>query len=328
VFKTSGGLQIVYLSGRHDEDRFSQDLSSQETMSPYITGSDVESLKEMAAKSKEDFRGVDVLLTTEWPKGVATHTATPPDWLDADNTGSVAVARLAVAVRPRYHVVAGLKHFYERTPYRNHQVLRGQQLHVTRFIALANVGNPDKKNRYLYAFNITPLTEMDTQELVQQPPAITNCPYHHLLGTKKGERDVEDGGGQQFFFDQKSLDVAGRKRRQQQEGRGGKRNRGDRGAPDSNRPALFSTPPSSHSPHTSHTPPAPRGPCWFCLGSPQVEKHLVITVGDHSYLALPKGGLVPEHVLILPIGHHGASTSTPQLLLQGRALGKWKLAHL
>jgi len=30
---------------------------------------------------------------------------------------------------------------------RNHTVLRGAQRHVTRFIALANVGNPDKKNR-------------------------------------------------------------------------------------------------------------------------------------------------------------------------------------
>ena len=88
------------------------------SQSPYMTSSDVESLKEMAAKSKEEFRGVDILLTTEWPRGVATHTATPPDWLDADNAGSVEVAQLAVAVRPRYHIVAGLKHFYERTPYR------------------------------------------------------------------------------------------------------------------------------------------------------------------------------------------------------------------
>ena len=32
-----------------------------------------------------------------------------------------------------------------------------------------------------------------------------------------------------------------------------------------------------------------------------------------SYVALPKGGLVPEHVLILPIGHHSASTDTPQV---------------
>lgn len=37
----------------------------------------------------------------------------------------------------------------------------------------------------------------------------------------------------------------------------------------------------SQSPHTSHTPPKPQGPCWFCLGSPEVEKHLVVTIGDH-----------------------------------------------
>lgn len=24
-----------------------------------------------------------------------------------------------------------------------------------------------------------------------------------------------------------------------------------------------------------------QGPCWFCLSSPEVEKHLVISVGEH-----------------------------------------------
>lgn len=83
----------------------------------YMTASDVESVKEMV-KSKEDFRGVDVLLTSEWARGVATHIAMPPDWLDTGGTGSEAVARLAISLRPRYHFVAGLNHFYERTPYR------------------------------------------------------------------------------------------------------------------------------------------------------------------------------------------------------------------
>ena len=95
--------------------------------------------------------------------------------------------------------------------------------------------------------------------------------------------------------------------------------------------------------------PAPQGPCWFCLGSAKVEKHLVVTIGEHvsqgnynsyvhvtslptpsshthniihphttqqSYMALPKGGLVAEHVLILPIGHYAASTDTPQVSKQ------------
>ncbi len=47
---------------------------------------------------------------------------------------------------------------------------------------------------------------------------------------------------------------------------------------------------------------APAGPCWFCLSSPQVEKHLIVSVGEHVYLALPKGGLTSQHVMILPIG--------------------------
>lgn len=29
--------------------------------------------------------------------------------------------------------------------------------------------------------------------------------------------------------------------------------------------------------------------CWFCLASPSVEKHLIIAVGNTTYLALAKG---------------------------------------
>ena len=37
---------------------------------------------------------------------------------------------------------------------------------------------------------------------------------------------------------------------------------------------------------------------WFCCSV-------------QTYLALPKGGMVPEHVLALPIGHYAASTDAP-----------------
>ena len=70
--------------------------------------------------SREGFRGVDLLLTAEWPRGVATHVAPPPDWLNEEGgaRGCEVVARLAALVRPRYHFVGGLRQFYERTPYR------------------------------------------------------------------------------------------------------------------------------------------------------------------------------------------------------------------
>ncbi|KAJ1440810.1 CwfJ C-terminus 1-domain-containing protein-like protein [Ochromonadaceae sp. CCMP2298] len=41
--------------------------------------------------------------------------------------------------------------------------------------------------------------------------------------------------------------------------------------------------------------------CWFCLASPQVKVHLIVSVGRFSYLALPRGGVSAQHVLIAPI---------------------------
>ena len=48
---------------------------------------------------------------------------------------------------------------------------------------------------------------------------------NHTHTCQDGEGEGDGGGGEQFFFDQKSLDIAERKRRQQ-ESHGGKRNRG------------------------------------------------------------------------------------------------------
>lgn len=86
------------------------------TQSPYITADDVTGI-ESIIESKDNFRGVDILLTSDWPSGVATHTQ-PPEQLDMTCTGSEAVARLAVTVRPRYHFAGSMHRFYERTPYR------------------------------------------------------------------------------------------------------------------------------------------------------------------------------------------------------------------
>ena len=47
------------------------------------------------------------------------------------------------------------------------------------------------------------------------------------------------------------------------------------------------------------------------LSGAEVEKHLIVSIGDHSYLALPKGGLTPDHVLVLPIAHHPSLLELP-----------------
>lgn len=43
-----------------------------------------------------------------------------------------------------------------------------------------------------------------------------------------------------------------------------------------------------------------------------MEKHLVVSIGDHAYLALPKGGLTEDHVLILPITHLASLLELPE----------------
>ncbi|XP_023402587.1 CWF19-like protein 1 isoform X4 [Loxodonta africana] len=201
--------------------------------------------------------------------------------IDTKKCGSALVSSLATALKPRYHFVALEKTYYERLPYRNHIVLQENAQHATRFIALANVGNLDKK-KYLYAFSIIPMKLMDAAELVKQPPDVTENPYRRSgkdAAMGKQTPAPEEESACQFFFDLN--EKQGRKR--SSTGRESK---------------------SSPHPKQPRKPPQPPGPCWFCLASPEVEKHLVVNVGTHCYLALAKGGLSDDHVLILPIGHY------------------------
>ncbi|CAK9252595.1 unnamed protein product [Sphagnum jensenii] len=41
--------------------------------------------------------------------------------------------------------------------------------------------------------------------------------------------------------------------------------------------------------------------CWFCLASPTLKAHLLLSVGQHAYLALPRGAVCTGHVLVVPI---------------------------
>ncbi|XP_078697782.1 CWF19-like protein 1 [Branchiostoma floridae x Branchiostoma belcheri] len=266
VFTGASGLQIVYLSGVEGEAEEGCCFSK----------TDVTALCESLIN--KNFKGVDILLTSPWPRGV-TNFGNSVEGGSAPQ-GLVTVAELAKILRPRYHF-SGLEGvFYERLPYRNHRVLAESDKHVTRFLALAKVGNPEKK-KYLYAFNLTPLTNMDQSELVKQPHDVTECPYKSETGRQDQSPEGEEDTGLQYRYDLSGgAHAQGRKRGHQG---------GDRGPGGEKK---------------SRPPPKPTGPCWFCLASPEVEKHLVVSVGDHTYLALAKGGLVPDHVLILPIGHY------------------------
>ena len=46
--------------------------------------------------------------------------------------------------------------------------------------------------------------------------------------------------------------------------------------------------------------------CWFCLASATIKTHLIISIGEHVYVAMPRGALTSEHVLIIPIECHSS----------------------
>ncbi|XP_061524293.1 CWF19-like protein 1 isoform X2 [Phycodurus eques] len=256
---------------------------------------------------------------TSWAQEVRKRPRNSPvrmaaNWLTTSHTwevntkccGSGAVAKLADKLKPRYHFAALEGAHYERLPYRNHVVLQENAQHVTRFIALATVNNPAKK-KYLYAFNIIPMKTMEPSELVKQPQDVTENPYRRLA---KDEETLKSGSGAgveeeepspQFFFDLGGGD-----------GHGG--GRGRKRPPDGDRSAR----------KRPRERPLPPGECWFCLASPQVEKHLVVSIGTHCYLALAKGGLNAGHVLILPIGHYRSTVELASEVL--REMDEYKAA--
>jgi len=238
----------------------------------------------MTVTSESKFKGVDILLTSQWPLSPDRYGISLPTSSSASTVnGSSLISQLALYLKPRYHFAARENISYERQPYRNHQILQGDARHVTRFIALAHVGNTQKL-KFLYACNVLPMKSMDVSELIKQPADVTECPYRFDRSLFKSI--AKDEKAQQFFYDDKSVDRStGRKRMSN--------DRYQQGEP---RPKKSME---------------PVGPCWFCLASPEVEKHLVVSVGSHCYLALAKGGLTPDHILITPIEHIQSATAAP-----------------
>lgn len=166
LFTSTSGLTIAYLSGRDggEKDDFS-----------HFSKSDAENFAKKISSTPK-FSGVDVLLTSVWPKGVSLYGT---ELKQQPASASDQIAMLASMLKPRYHFSALDGISYERNPYRNHKLLSGQSSHSSRFVALANVGNKEK-SKYLYAFNIVPMKHIDRAELHKQPVDTTECPYTNM----------------------------------------------------------------------------------------------------------------------------------------------------
>ncbi|KAG1653851.1 hypothetical protein FOA52_009081 [Chlamydomonas sp. UWO 241] len=138
---------------------------------------------------------VDILLTCEWPKGVAggleaagASAAAPP--AVTHRTGVTAVAEVAVKARPRYHIAAGQDAYFARLPYANRDLGVGPRM--TRFVGLAPLAGAAKS---LHALALAPASELDPDALSVRPEACTPSPLEAALIAAK-KRPGEDAVGE------------------------------------------------------------------------------------------------------------------------------------
>lgn len=263
IYNDSKGLKIAYISG----------MGGSEKEEPWTYNKkDVADLCDAALRGNASFRGVDILLSSQWPAGIIESNKVNL----TVNIQSNYPSYLCMKLKPRY-IVSGLEGvYYERAPFRCPSLGDNDPTveTVTRFIGLARVGNPNK-DKWLYALNVTPLDKMKISELLQKTTDETYCPFNfyeledEIFKTNKRK----SGGPRQYFYDMNAPTDDDKKKHKMKKQR-----------------IEFD-----------------QSKCWFCLASPSVEKHLVITVGNSCYLTLAKGAMVDEHFLICPMEHYQSS---------------------
>lgn len=296
LYSADSGLKIAYISGieKRDNKNLPKDI--------ILTENDVVSVRNACLKGQPSFRGVDILMSSQWPSDVTRYDPNEPK---LNYKESKLIAWLAAQIKPRYHC-SGLEGIhYERPPYRYTNYLfiptfpennillifvfrnngtSGDSLEISsRFVALGRVGNTEK-NKWIYALNVTPVDRTRLMDLATKTTDETQSPYPPwtLNSSPSGVDTRADTRGVQFFYDMESNE---NKKRQFNANRSAKR------------PKKMEF---------------DQAKCWFCLSSPDVSKHLVISVGNEAYIALAKGGLVEDHFLILPISHYQSLSTVPE----------------
>ncbi|GMY36305.1 zinc finger CCCH domain-containing protein 64 [Fagus crenata] len=323
---TLHGLSVAYLSGRHQ--------SNGQQFGTY-TQDDVDALRAIAEEPGiVDFGVTNRASTSDLPHGFS-------DLPGSDST----ISELVAEIKPRYHIAGTKGIFYAREPYSNVDAV-----HVTRFLGLASVGNKEKQ-KFIHAISPTPASTMSAVEISVKTSNTTLSPYtyadqtvHDNEATKRPGDSVSDsqywrydvsqkrqkygaGDGDKLCFKFVSSGACPRGEKcnfqhdsnaREQSLRGVcfdflNKGRCERG-PDCNfKHSLQDEGESySHRKRGSENASTNRSKeCWFCLSSPNIESHLIISIGEHYYCALAKGPLVQDHVLIIPVEHSPNTVSLP-----------------
>lgn len=279
VFTLASGFTVAYLSGTEAKEGSKSSWQFDKKDVVAVRNSCLKNFTNM-----DDYRGIDFLLTSQWPAGIT----------EGEENTSKLVSFLSLGVKPRYHFCGINNKHFEKPPFRLPAQYARSVESASRFIALAKQNNTTK-SKFLYALNVAPLATMRLTDIMQKSTDEVECPYVSIdFSDITGEKNES----QQFFW---SNDEGGDGKKRSQ---------------------------NSENQRKKFKPMMDQDKCWFCLSSGDVEKHLIISIGENFYIALAKGPVNNFHALILPINHVQSSANLSEehfqeLELFKRALKKF-----
>lgn len=110
LYTVSSGIKIAYVSGVEGKD------GAAAGQGHLFDEADVRSVRASCLSSKTsagEYRGIDILVTSQWPEGVGNSNGTTQK-----QSGSKLISWLAQEIRPRYHFCGLADVYFERVPYR------------------------------------------------------------------------------------------------------------------------------------------------------------------------------------------------------------------
>ncbi|KZT09782.1 nuclear protein [Laetiporus sulphureus 93-53] len=208
IITTPHGLRIACLGGVYESNIYAAAESAHGFTSPYFTVQTVEKLlantltvshpgdqnyTSLAAikATALDSQLVDVFISNACPSDITRFSLAP---LPAPELASIGVEPVAEVVRrtkPRYHFAAGggvPPRFWEREPF----VWDDENGRITRFVSLGAFGGQPaegKKQRWFYAFSITPHTP--DAEAPPRPANATLNPFTEPVVSRAPKRALE-----------------------------------------------------------------------------------------------------------------------------------------
>lgn len=148
--------------------------------------------------SSMGYRGCDLLFSSHWPREAHQFLQGQDlvDFLGSNigvGRGQQDVTNFATLVRPRYHVVGGMKVFYQRPPFVLPGNVDGQCRVFSRLIAMDDIStSKEKSKKWIHALGLNPIIYMKVAEIEEPPAGFTDCPYLQTSSTSSSAGHVRD----------------------------------------------------------------------------------------------------------------------------------------